>query len=145
MSTTIGIVVAIIGAVIAWGQFSLARTRTRHDLYDRRYRIYEGARRLVAEIVREGRATNQDVFAFRRETGDSVFLLNEEIVTYMTELQTRAFRLAYLGTIITNDIHPDRNAAIDEEAKLLTWFTEQFDVLVIKFKPLLHLDRPWWS
>jgi len=44
-----------------------------------------------------------------------------------------------LGVIVANDSHPQREAAIDEEASLLGWFSEQFDVLVEKFKPSLRL------
>jgi hypothetical protein len=143
-TAVVTIVVAIVGAVIAWGQFSLARMRMQHDLYDRRYKMFESTRRLIAEIVREGRSTNQHVLTYLRETGDAVFLLDRSTVDYMKELEEQARRLAFLGTILATDDHPNRNAAIDEEAELLQWFTDQFEVLIDKFKPFLQLNRPWW-
>jgi hypothetical protein len=59
------------------------------------------------------------------------------------ELEKRAFRLRHLGVIIANEGHPQREAAVDEEATLLGWFSEQFDVLVEKFKPSLQLKSRW--
>src|SRR5271165_3289996 len=94
-TAVVTIVVAIVGAVIAWGQFSLARMRMQHDLYDRRYKMFESTRRLIAEIVREGRSTNQHVLTYLRETGDAVFLLDRSTVAYMNELEQQARRLAF--------------------------------------------------
>jgi hypothetical protein len=138
------IVVAIVGAVIAWGQFSLARMRMQHDLYDRRYKLFDGARTLVAEILMEGRSTNKQILTYLRDTNDAIFLLDRSTVAYMKELEEQARRLAFLGTILATDDHPNRDAAADEEAELLQWFTGQFEVLIDEFKPFLQLNKPWW-
>jgi hypothetical protein len=59
-------------------------------------------------------------------------------------LEKKAFDLAYQGQIVSRLDHPNRDAAIDREAKLLEWFTEQFDPLVEQFKPFLQLERNSW-
>jgi hypothetical protein len=69
-------VVAIAGIALAWWQFRLARQRLRFDLYDRRYKLYQVARRFVAEICREGRVSAEQVLIYHRDVGDAVFLLN---------------------------------------------------------------------
>jgi hypothetical protein len=134
-------VVTVAGIPIALGQLNLAKVRIRHDLYDRRYKLYDSARALVASIVREGRCENGQVLTFLRETGDATFLLDKRAVAYFKQLETRAFRLAFLSRIIRNEAHPNRNAAIDEEAELLTWFTDQFNELIQQFKPFLRLGN----
>lgn len=135
-------VLTVAGIAIAWGQFSLARMRIKLDLYDRRYKLFDSARRLIAEIVREGRSRNQDVLLFLRETGDAVFLLDRNVVNYFEELKNKSFRLTFLTTIMANNQHPQRDAAIDEETELLRWFSEQFDVLVEKFKAIVAVEVP---
>jgi hypothetical protein len=135
--------VAIVGAGIAGGQLLLARRRMQLDLYDRRYKIFESARRLIVEIMREGRAELEWIYAYHRDTGDAIFLLDNAAVGYIAELEKRAFRLRKLGVTIANDGHPQREAAVDEEAALLDWFSGQFDVLVEKFKPSLRLKSRW--
>ena len=57
--------ITAVGIVIAMGQFLLARQRLRLDLYDRRYKVFESARRLIIEILREG-------FAERSAAGRAV-------------------------------------------------------------------------
>jgi hypothetical protein len=135
--------VAVVGAIIAFGQLWLARRKMQLDLYDRRYRIFESARRLIVEIMREGRAKLDWIYTYHRGTGDAVFLLDSSAVSYISELEKRAFRLRRLGVIIANDRHPEREAAIDEEAALLGWFSQQYDVLIEKFKPSLQLKSRW--
>ena len=129
--------ITAVGIVIAMGQFLLARQRLRLDLYDRRYKIFDSARRLIIEILREGFADRAVVFAYRWETGDAVFLLGKDVVSYLGEVEKRAFRFVYIRTILATEGHPNRETAIDEEAELLNWFAEQYDVLVQKFKPSL--------
>jgi hypothetical protein len=135
--------VAIVGAGIAGGQLWLARRRMQLDLYDRRFKIFESARRLIVDIMREGRAEVEWIYRYHRETGDAIFLLESSAVSYIGELEKRAFRLRHLGVIAANDDHPQRDAAVDEEATLLGWFSDQFDVLVEKFKPSLRLMSKW--
>jgi hypothetical protein len=135
--------VAVVGAGIAGGQLLLARRRMQLDLYDRRYKIFESARRLIVDIMREGRAEVEWIYRFHRDTGDAVFLLDNAAVGYIAELEKRAFRLRRVGVIIANDGHPQREAAIDEEVALLSWFSEQFDVLIERFKPSLQLKSRW--
>jgi len=73
-------VITIAGIVIAWGQLSLARRRMQLDLYDRRYKIFESARKLIVDIVREGRSEIEWIYTYHRETGDAIFLLNRDAV-----------------------------------------------------------------
>jgi hypothetical protein len=63
------------------------------------------------------------------------------VVSYLGELEKRAFRLRDLA-VIPND-NPKLEAAINEEAALINWFDQQFDVLIEKFKPSLQLKSRW--
>lgn len=136
--------VAVVGAIIAWGQYSLAQDRLRHDLYDRRYKVFEGARKFLAEIMRDGNCTYEQIFEFTRCTGDAVFLLDGRLVAYFEEMRTRAFDVIKAEIVaIQQPPHPERSAAIDRKYVQITWFVEQFPILVLKFKPFLQLERPW--
>jgi hypothetical protein len=135
--------IAAAGAFVGWGQLRLAQQRSRLDLYDRRYRIFAGARKLLDEILLEGFAGLNVVFAYRRETGDAIFLLSRDVTLYLEDLGQRAFRLVRIRTLLANDAHPDREAMIDEEADLQNWFAGQHDVLAEAFRPTLQLEHPW--
>jgi hypothetical protein len=133
--------VAVVGAGIAGGQLLLARRKMQLDLCDRRF--FDSARRLIVDVMREGRIELESIYAYHRDTGDAVFLLDSAAVSYIAELEKRSFRLRRLHVIIANDDHPQRDAAVDEEADLLGWFSDQFDVLVEKFRPSLRLMSKW--
>jgi hypothetical protein len=135
--------VAIVGAVIAFGQLWLARRRMQLDLYDRRYRIFESARQLIVDFMQEGRV--DWIYKYLRDTGDAVFLLDSSVVSYLGELKDRALRLRSSAKALANanDHHPHRELFIDQEADLQSWFSEQYDVLVEKFKPSLQLKSRW--
>jgi hypothetical protein len=44
-------VIAIVGAWVALEQMKIARVKLRHDLYDRRYAVFQSARSLLNEVI----------------------------------------------------------------------------------------------
>jgi hypothetical protein len=80
-------------ADIADQQARLAHVRLRHDLYDRRYKIYEAARALVIAVFTRVNVTDEEIYAFTTGTADAVFLLNSDIVAYFEDMRNRAWRL----------------------------------------------------
>ena len=92
--------VAVVGAGIAGGQLLLARRKMQLDLYDRRYKLFESARRLIVDVMREGRIELESIYAYHRDTGDAVFLLDSAAVSYIAELEKRSFRLRRLHVIL---------------------------------------------
>jgi hypothetical protein len=45
------IAIPAVGACLAWQQVQIARVKLQHDLYDRRYRVFEATRKLLAETL----------------------------------------------------------------------------------------------
>ncbi|MBV8888866.1 MAG: hypothetical protein JO267_06325 [Alphaproteobacteria bacterium] len=130
---------------IAYQQMKLAADRLQLDRYDRRFRIYNEARRFIIEdILRNGRVSDHALMEFIGGTGDSIFLLDAQVTNYLMKIRKRAIRLRFLGKAIpgTSPMDDNRGKYIDEEAKLLNWFSQQQDVLREKFKPFLTLERP---
>jgi hypothetical protein len=123
-------------------QAKLADTRLRHDLYDRRFKIYEAARALVIAVFRRVDVSQDDFFAFVAGTADAVFLLDADMVAYFEEMRTKALRLQRMNRLINEPPavpEPDQTNAPREKADLGTWFVAQNEVLVEKFKPFLAL------
>jgi hypothetical protein len=123
-------------------QADLANVRLQHDLYDRRYRLYEAARALLIKISRDATVDTEAIFEFAGGTGDAVFLLNAEVVAYFEEMRKKAIRLGFLKSTINLPQYADkRSAMIDEEGQIVLWFVDQFPLLADKFKPFLVLDK----
>lgn len=139
----VGILLSAIAAYIAWQQKRIADIRLQHDLYDRRYKVYDGIRKFLAVIMQTGQVDLKDFYTFLSETSDAVFLFKKEIADYLTEVREKSARLRMFNTRLSNQNLPQdqRAEAADQEAEVLGWFSEQTDVTVTKFKPYMKISR----
>jgi hypothetical protein len=58
--------IAIAGVTIAWGQLRLAHNRFQYDLYERRLRVFEAAKKLLIVIFQEGAVTHDAIDLLRK-------------------------------------------------------------------------------
>jgi hypothetical protein len=154
------VVAAAVAALIAWHfgatqaaiaqrqvdtaalQADLAQVRLQHDLYDRRYRLYEIAQSFLVQVVRTADVDIHSTAKFMHEVGEAVFLLDKSLVVYFDEVRKKAIRLEFLCKVIDTPGYADKRAAfIDEKVAIASWFGDQFAILVEKFKPFLVLDQ----
>src|SRR5262245_41452405 len=90
-------VIAAVGAWIALQQM-LARVKLRHDLYERRFAVYQAARKFLAEVLTYAAVADDALRAYVVGTSDSVFLFNDEISTYLEQIRNTAGRLRAVGS-----------------------------------------------
>src|SRR5262249_12415620 len=64
------IAISAVGACLGWQQVRIARVKFQHDLFDRRFRVFEATRRMLAEVCRKVDASPEDQRTFIIETGD---------------------------------------------------------------------------
>jgi hypothetical protein len=126
-------------AATARQQAELAAVRLQHDLFDRRFAIYEAAQKLALEVVETANVSREGWNAFIRSTEKSLFLLDKEVTDYLTDMRKRAVNLRNAtGKLEQGSEEP---GLARERADLSTWFAYQFDVLIEKFKPTLTFDK----
>ncbi len=136
------LVVAMFGAWIAWHQMVIARVKLQHDLYDRRYRVFDAARRFLAEIVVHRNTTDEALRAFTIGTGDAAFLFDNGTSAYLEELRRRAATLQVLNRETDSmPVGQQRTNASNKISEHFTWFVQQLDGLVDRFKPYLKLEK----
>ena len=63
--------VAVIGSLVAYRQWVLARNKLKLDLFERRFAVYEAARNLLASIMTSGKAKDAEIFKFMVATRDA--------------------------------------------------------------------------
>jgi hypothetical protein len=78
--------IAVAGLAIAGGQFWIANIRLRHELYDRRLKVFEATKRLFAVVFADGKMTSEEYYKYIQDTSEVVFLLDDEIVSYLEEI-----------------------------------------------------------
>jgi hypothetical protein len=125
---------------VAEEQAHIAREKLRHDFYDRCYRVFDAARKLLAEIARQRIASEEALRTFVIDTGDAVFLFDEDMDTYLKEIRSRAQRLQSLDALMQPmPVGPQRTRFVNQSEEQFTWLIEQLGLLVDKFKPSMKL------
>src|SRR5580704_867150 len=96
-------VIAGVGVWIAFVQSRIARAKLQHDLFDRRFAVYEATRTLLLVIMRKGNASLDDLSRFTMGTIDAVFLLDKSTSTYLQDIRKRTVKLHSLSASIDPD------------------------------------------
>lgn len=132
-----------VGALLARQQVRIARIKLQHDLYDRRYRVFEFARTLLIEVATHADASDEVIYSFVRGTGDAVFLFDDDLVQYLKEMRDHATRLHSIEKVMDTILPdtPQRANAVKAAGEHVVWLTKQLDDLPAKFKPSLQLDK----
>ncbi len=142
--------VAILGIYIAFRQWKTSRgqaqteeERLRHDLFDRRFEVYDSARTLIGNIMTSGQITHEDTMAFLTGTREAKWLLDENIAEYFDKqiwhkavhLETLQSELESLGQ------GEERSANIKKQREIKNWYQVQYSVLDEKMSRYLRLQN----
>jgi len=127
-------------ADIADQQGRLADIRMRHDLFDRRFEIYEAARNLLLEVFSNSNVSNEALRKFVRDTEKSVFFFDQGFTDYLLQIRHKAISLQK-SVFHLEGPGSDPIAAAERRNELSNWFYAQFDVLLERSKPFLALDK----
>jgi len=135
--------VAVLGALIGYRQWRLAQNKLKLDLFDRRFKVYEAARDLLASIMTSGKEKDDEVFKFMVATREAKWLFDTEVANYLDkqiyhkaiDLQTLAGELDGVG------VGEIRTKNVRAQSDLKKWFKAQYDVLDQKFSRYLQLKH----
>ena len=135
--------VAVLGIFIAYRQWRLAQEKLKLDLFDKRFKVYEAARELLASIMTSGKAKDEEVMKFLIATRAAKWLLKRPVADYLNEqLYRKAIDLQRLaaevegvgfGKVRTNNILRKR--------EIILWFEAQYEVLDNHFYTCLQLQH----
>ncbi len=73
-------------------------TRGTSQFFDRRYAIFDAARTFLIKLLQSANVSHQEIYTFIRKTSDTVFLLNDDLVTYFEDWEKRALRLLLISS-----------------------------------------------
>lgn len=140
-STVTTAIVAILVAIISWSQWCTDRSRLKHELFKRRYEIYEKIAAFPAEIGMAGRVEPGSDQQFLRDTKQAYFAFGcdttvKELVSNMykhaIELHTlEAERPHLFGAALSENIAKQR--------EIKNWFQSTLASLEKNFEKYLKL------
>jgi ABC-type nickel/cobalt efflux system permease component RcnA len=136
------VLIPLVGAWIAWQQVRIARVKLQFDLYEKRFAVFQAARKLFGEAISQGNISTPSLNAYVLGTADAGFLLDDKISGYLRDAHEHAVMLSSVKSaieplVVGTQQRIDLSRKAGEE---LTWFNDQADTLTALFKPFLKLD-----
>jgi len=135
--------ISLLGAWIAYKQVRIATAKLNLDLYDRRFKVFEAARNLVSQVMREAHVGLGNIGAFNLGVADATFLFESDVEDYLTALRKKAIALHTKAEQLRGMEGPSerRNALVDQIADLEMDFSIEYERMVEVFKPYLKLGN----
>lgn len=138
-------IIAVVATYIAWQQWRTNRQKLLLDRYDRRLRVYEEVRQILSLILRDVKASYDDLLKFRTSVSEADFLFGPEITNYVDEIYQRGVKLQYWSKEYKDSSQDkpegyDHQKIVDAMHTELTWLTEQFEPAKQKFRKYLDIS-----
>ena len=139
-------IIAIVATYIAWQQWKTNQQKLFLDLYDRRLKIYEEVRRILSIILRDAKASYEDLLKFRTSVSEADFLFGSDITEYIDEIYKRGVQLQYWSGEYRDYSQEkpegyDHKKICDGMHSELKWLISQFEPAKLKFKKYLDISK----
>jgi hypothetical protein len=133
--------VAVLVAVITLGQWVTNRARLRHELFDRRYSVYENIAGFVAEILISGKVPvgEPEGFSRRTKTAYFVFECDNDVKVLITEIYRHAVNLHALEATLETLTGDERKRNVEAQRVEKEWFQQTLGSLETRFEKYLKL------
>jgi hypothetical protein len=121
---------------------ALAQRKLRFDLFDKRFAVFDATRNFIGRALFLDKVEIEDDNAFLIATSGASFLFNDELGSYLKEVQRRAAEVQFVRSE-REDAETEEESA-SARAKFVAerkWLREQAAVLEEKFKPFLELKE----
>ena len=83
-------VIAAVGTWVAVQQMVIARVKLQHDLYDRRYAVFDAVRTFLNEAISSQIVSPETFRMFALKTADAEFLFDNGLAAHLREMREHA-------------------------------------------------------
>jgi hypothetical protein len=140
-------VLALVGGWIGWQNMQMSRVKLQHDLYERRFRIFDATRKLISEALAHNKADPASIREHAIHTADAEFLLDADMAAYLEKLRRFIDDLGNEMLWLEKSKGEERERLHMQHAEDYEWVRQQLAVLLDKFRPFLVLPKvrafPW--
>ena len=148
VSALTALLTACIGAgvwYLGYLQHKTNALRLKHELFERRFQVYEAFRSFLGGIMHEAKTSHGACLTMLRETNQAEFLFGSEIPEYLLSAYHKGLdfveshrKLDGVPRLPEGD---ERDRVAHENSEQLKWFADQYNVLPKLFGKYLNLTR----
>lgn len=136
-------IIALIAVYIAYQQWRLRQEHFQLELFDKRYKVYEGTKKFISIILEKGYPDENDISEFQESTHDATFLFENEVQRRLDNILEKGNKLNNINTYIalTEQASPDSaKEAKENEADIQDWFNDEYDRIKNLFMNYLKIN-----
>jgi len=137
------IAISCLGSWIAYKQVRIGTAKLNLDLYEKRFSVFDAARKYLREFAMEGKITLDMLNAFVLGTGQTVFLFEDDVKDYIEHL--RKITVSHRGlqvSLKSADNNEERRSEIAARmSEIESELAHAYPKLVELFKPYLKLQN----
>lgn len=126
-----------------WPDAGISKGRLRSSgvslrVFEQRLPTYRRTKEFLRYVNQIDGLKLQDLLQFAWDTDEAIFLFDDELAAYLSDLFKKAMHLRAIG--LTLEV-PERHTPelINEQMMLSLWFTEQFEETRKRFAPFLRI------
>ena len=112
----VAIAVGFVAATIAYRQFGAAKDKLRLDLFEKRFAVYQEARKVLATTLQEGTVSYDEVTTFYRNVHGSEFLFGPDVEKFLERVREKLNSLAFHE----GQIRSFQDGALQDQARYQT-------------------------
>lgn len=139
---------AIIAGAAAWLAYLQHKTnalRLKHELFERRFQVYDAFRSFLGGIMAEAKTSHAACLTMLRETNQAQFLFGSEIPEYLLSAYHKGLDLVESHRKLDGEgrlpVGDERSRVAHENAEQVMWFSNQYTVLPKLFGKYLNLTK----
>ena len=132
--------VAVLAVFIAWQQWRTNKLRLDHELFDRRFSLYEIVLNLFGEVLRKSGTKSIDILSFLEATKSAAFLFDSKIQQFMTDTISKYSDLETIEAELEGMlVGEERSSLVHKRREIRDWFHDELLVMDVRFRKHLSL------
>ncbi|MEM6484526.1 MAG: hypothetical protein AAF662_06025 [Pseudomonadota bacterium] len=135
---------AVIVALITYGQFQTAKLNLKHQLFEKRYEVYEQITAFLADAQISGRVDSGREIELLRETKRAYFLFsgNADVKNLISDIYSHAVNLQALDAELQGEPPgAGRTENVEQQRQIKEWMQESLNSMESRFEKYLKLEH----
>ena len=146
INTTIAVItasVAVLVAIITWRDWATNRARLRHELFERRYAVYEQIATFLATVLQQGGIPEGEPESFLRKTKTAYFVFagDSDVKDLISEIYKKAIDLHAWEATEEGLVGEELKKNIQDQRVIKDWFAKTLDSMESLFAKYLSLKH----